>query len=883
MKKIVLGILSHVDSGKTTLSEALLYKSGTIRKLGRVDDGSAFLDTYSLERDRGITIFSKQAILNFGDTYVTLLDTPGHVDFSSEMERTLQVLDYAILVISGTDGIQSHTETLWKLLKRYNVPTFIFVNKMDMVGADKGYVMRSLRGKFGESCVDFSRLADEEERNEALSLCDERILNEYLESGEISEKAISLAVAERNLFPCFFGSALKLEGIDEFIESFIKYTLMPSYSDDFAAKVFKIQEDTQGNRLTYLKVTGGKLSVRDTINGTDAKGEAWSEKINRIRIYNGTKFDAVDSVDSGTVCAVTGLTKTYPGKGLGLENESDLPTLEPVLTYKVIYPKEVDAHTALTRFRKLEEEDPSLHVVWNEALQEINVQLMGEIQLEVLKHVVKDRFDMDVSFGTGNIVYKETVAEPVKGYGHFEPLRHYAEVHLLIEPLERGSGLIFSTACREDDLDRNWQRLILTHLEEKTHLGVLTGSPLTDVKITLTAGRAHVKHTEGGDFRQATYRAVRQGLMSADNVLLEPFYSFKMSVPTENVGRAMADISKMYGEFEAPFTDGEESVIVGSCPVSTMVDYHKELSAYTHGKGRLQLDVKGYDVCHNSSEVIEKIGYDANADLDNTADSVFCSHGAGVLVPWSEAKEHMHIETDKENSDSAGMSDDSASYTPSERIGRYAMTLESDKELLAIFERTYGKIKHDPRIDFRPVREKTHETKEYKASKLPEGPEYLLVDGYNIIFGWDDLNKLAADNLEAARERLIDVMCNYQGYKRCRLIVVFDAYKVKGAHREVEKHHNIDVVYTKEAETADMYIEKVTKELGKKHRVRVASSDGLEQIIILGHGAERVSARAFKEEVDAAEKEIREFLLLNSINSVSHGNITNISEDKRKK
>ncbi len=880
MKKTVLGILSHVDSGKTTLSEALLYKSGTIRKLGRVDDGSAFLDTYSLERDRGITIFSKQAVLRFGSDYITLLDTPGHVDFSSEAERVLQVLDYAILVISGTDGVQSHTETLWKLLKRYNVPTFIFVNKMDMAGADKGFVMRSLRGKFGENCVDFSPFVDEEERNEALSLCDERILLEYLEKGKISDESISAAVAERNLFPCFFGSALKLEGIDEFIDGFVKYTVMPKYPDKFAARVFKIQEDSQGNRLTYLKVTGGKLSVRDLISGKDKKAEAWSEKINRIRIYNGTRFDTADTVDGGTVCAVTGLSKTYPGEGLGADINDDMPTLEPVLTYKVIYPKDVDAHTALLRFRKLEEEDPSLHVMWNEANGEINVRLMGEIQLEVLKHIVKERFGMDVSFGSGNIVYKETVAAPVMGYGHFEPLRHYAEVHLLIEPLPRGSGLSFSTACREDDLDRNWQRLILTHLEEKTHLGVLTGSPITDVKITLTAGRAHIKHTEGGDFRQATYRAVRQALMSAQSVLLEPYYSFRLTVPTENIGRAMTDITKMNGEFSAPVTEGEESVIVGSCPVSTMAEYHKELRAYTHGKGRLSLDVKGYDVCHNTDEVIEKIGYNAAADTDNTADSVFCSHGAAVLVPWNEAKEHMHIETEKDKSDLSG--GDEEYSAPVRRAESYLRTLESDKELLAIFERTYGKIKRDPRIDFRPVREKIQTEKEYKATKAPEGPEYLLVDGYNIIFGWDDLNKIAKESLEAARQRLIDVMCNYQGYKKCRLIVVFDAYKVKGAHREVEKHHNIDVVYTKEAETADMYIEKVTKELGKKHRVRVASSDGLEQIIILGHGAERVSARAFKEEVETAEKEIKEFLLLNSVNSISHGNITNISEDKRK-
>ncbi|MDO4459947.1 MAG: TetM/TetW/TetO/TetS family tetracycline resistance ribosomal protection protein [Clostridia bacterium] len=864
MKKLVLGILSHVDSGKTTLSEALLYKSGTIRKLGRVDNGSAFLDSYSLERDRGITIFSKQAILNFEDTYITLLDTPGHVDFSSEMERTLQVLDYAILVISGTDGVQSHTETLWKLLQRYSVPTFIFVNKMDMDGADKPFIMRALRGRFGDNCVDFSKYVDEDERNEALSLCDEQILNEYLETGEISEETLAAAIVRRNLFPCFFGSALKLEGIDEFVEKFVSLTRMPHYDEYFGAKVFKIQDDGQGNRLSYMKITGGTLNVRDLVKAKNQKGESWEEKISRIRIYNGTKFEAVDSVDAGTVCAVTGLTQTYPGEGLGIETESDLPTLEPVLTYKVNYPKEIDAHTALVRFRKLEEEDPQLHIVWNEQLQELNVQLMGEVQLEVLQHLVKERFNMDVTFGTGSIVYKETIAEPVHGAGHFEPLRHYAEVHLLIEPAKRGSGLSFATSCRVDDLDLNWQRLVLTHLEEKTHVGVLTGSPLTDVRITLIAGRAHLKHTEGGDFRQATYRAVRHALMNAENILLEPYYAYKLEVPTENIGRAMTDIQKMKGNFDTPLTEGDMTIITGSCPVSTMLDYHRELNSYSRGRGRLSINLKGYEPCHNAEEVIAELGYDADADLDNTADSVFCSHGAGYVVPWREAESHMHIEIEGLPKSSEDIDESEAeeiieepTYVP--RVP--TSSIEQDKELLAIFERTYGPIKRDPRVDFRPVREHTYKETVYRQKNNPTGPEYLLVDGYNIIFGWESLKELSKDNLESARMKLIDIMSNYQGFRKNKVIVVFDAYKVKGTHREVETWHNISVVYTKEAETADMYIEKVTKDLAKKHRVRVATSDALEQIIILGHGATRISARAFEEEVKETEQEIRDYLL----------------------
>jgi len=860
MKRIVLGILSHVDSGKTTMSEALLYKSGTIRKLGRVDNGDAFLDSYSLERDRGITIFSKQAVLKFDDTYISLLDTPGHVDFSAEMERTLQVLDYAILVISGTDGVQSHTETLWNLLTRYRIPTFIFVNKMDLPGADKNHLMLNLRGRLSENCIDFSKYVPQDEFYESLSMCDERLLENYLETGEITHEDIVYGVARRKVFPCFFGSALRLDGIDEFVNGFVKYTRMPRYSRNFGAKVFKISDDNQGNRLTYMKITGGSLKVRDLLRGKTSKGQEWEEKVNRIRIYNGTRFEAVDEAEAGTVCAVTGLTATYPGQGLGAEYESDLPILEPVLTYRVNLDDGTDVHTALVRFRKLEEEDPQLGVVWSDILQEIHVQLMGKVQLEVLQRVVKDRFNMDVSFDRGSIVYKETIAEAVEGVGHFEPLRHYAEVHLLLEPAERGSGLTFATNCREDDLDKNWQRLILTHLEEKTHIGVLTGSPITDMKITLTAGRAHIKHTEGGDFRQATYRAIRQGLRKAQNILLEPWYNFKITVPQENIGRAMADIQRMNGSFDPPMTEGENAVLTGSVPVSEMLDYQSELTGYTRGRGHLMCTLKGYEPCHNADAVINEIAYDVDADLDNTADSVFCAHGAGFVVKWDQVQDYMHLEGGKIKFYQLD-DEEEPQENPRQRATQYYDSIAMDKELLAIFERTYGPIKRDPRIDFQPVKkESVSKQVKYKQKNTSSGPEYLLVDGYNIIFAWEDLSALAEENLEAARQKLIDILCNYRGYKNCELILVFDAYKVKGNPREVEKWHNINVVYTKEAETADMYIEKVTHELGKKHKVRVATSDGLEQMIILGHGALRVSARAFRDEVDQVEQEIREYL-----------------------
>ena len=862
MKRIVLGILSHVDSGKTTMSEALLYKSGTIRKLGRVDNGDAFLDSYSLERDRGITIFSKQAVLKFDDTYISLLDTPGHVDFSAEMERTLQVLDYAILVISGTDGVQSHTETLWNLLSRYRIPTFIFVNKMDLPGADKYHLMLNLRGRLSENCIDFSKYVPQEKFYENLSMCDERLLENYLETGEIGDEDIVYGVARRKVFPCFFGSALRLDGIDEFVQGFVKYTRMPRYSKSFGAKVFKISDDNQGNRLTYMKITGGTLKVRDLLKGKNVKGQEWEEKVNRIRIYNGTKFDAVDEAEAGTVCAVTGLTETYPGQGLGAEYESDLPVLEPVLTYRVNLDDGTDVHTALVRFRRLEEEDPQLNVVWSDILQEIHVQLMGKVQLEVLQRVVKDRFNMDVSFDRGSIVYKETITEAVEGVGHFEPLRHYAEVHLLLEPAERGSGLTFATNCREDDLDKNWQRLILTHLEEKTHIGVLTGSPITDMKITLTAGRAHIKHTEGGDFRQATYRAIRQGLRSANNILLEPWYDFKITVPQENIGRAMSDIQRMYGSFEPPVTEGENAILTGSVPVSEMLDYQSELTGYTKGRGHLMCTLKGYEPCHNAEAVIAEMAYDVDADLDNTADSVFCSHGAGFVVKWDQVQDYMHLEGGKIKF--VQPDEDEEEENPRQRVTQYYDSIAMDKELLAIFERTYGPVKRDPRIDFRPpTKDYAPKQSKYKQKNNPSGPEYLLVDGYNIIFAWEDLKELAAENLEAARQKLIDILCNYQGYKKCELILVFDAYKVKGNPREVEKWHNINVVYTKEAETADMYIEKVTHELGKKHKVRVATSDGLEQMIILGHGALRMSALSFRDEVKQVEQEIREYLYSN--------------------
>lgn len=860
MKKIVIGVLAHVDSGKTTLSEALLYQSGNINKLGRVDHRNSFLDTFSLERDRGITIFSKQAILTYKDTEFTLLDTPGHVDFSAETERTLQVLDYAVLVISATDGIQSHTQTLWKLLSKYNVPCFIFINKMDLDGADKHRVINELKTKFSDGCVDFL-CNSKSEFYESIALCDEKLLNQYYETETIDTDNIISCIQDRKIFPCLFGSALKLTGVEEFLDCLYHYTKMPQYSNEFAGKVYKISED-KGQRLTFLKVTGGRLKVKEILP-SDKNINA--EKVNQIRIYSGDKFTAIDEAEAGTVCAVTGIHFTRSGDGLGKEKSTGLPVLEPVLTYRLELPDGVDTHTVLEKMRILENEDPQLKVVWNERLGEIQVQLMGDIQLEILQSILADRFSIHASFSKGNIIYKETIADTVEGIGHFEPLRHYAEVHLLLKPAKRNSGIIFKTDCKEDLLDKNWQRLILTHLYEKIHIGVLTGSPITDMEITLVSGKAHAKHTEGGDFRQATYRAVRQGLRSANSILLEPIYEFTLEVPTENIGRAMTDIQRMHGSFNPPETMGTLSVISGTAPVSTMYDYSRDVVQYTRGKGKLMCALKGYEPCHNADEIIAAIGYDCDADTDNPCDSVFCSHGAGYNVKWGEVKSHMHL--------SSALSAPKSEYA--EKIRQKFSNSKNndnlfalDKELMQIFEQTYGPIKNrsaDPNqyhFSFTKSTENKKESKKYKSPRTPKysGTEYLLVDGYNVIFSWDNLKALSKDNIEGARNTLINILCNYQGYKKCEVILVFDAYKVKGNAREVEKVNNINIVYTKEAETADMYIEKVSHQLAKNNKVRVVTSDALEQLIILEGGALRVSSREFLYEIQQAEEDIRNII-----------------------
>ena len=854
MKKIVVGILAHVDSGKTTLSEAMLYLSGTISKLGRVDSKNSFLDTFSLERSRGITIFSKQALLKYKDTDITLIDTPGHVDFSAETERTLQVLDYAILVISATDGVQSHTQTLWKLLAKYNVPCFIFVNKTDLDGADRDVALCQLKTKLSDNCVDFN--LPDDELNENIALCDETLLEKY-ENDALDKFDVVSAVKNRKVFPCMFGSALKLDGVDAFMDLLNDYTEMPAYGTDFGAKVYKISED-KGQRLTMMKITGGSLKVKEVLK---SEKNINAEKVNQIRLYSGEKFTAVDEAQAGTVCAVTGITFTNSGDGLGTEDNSSMPVLTPVLTYTVNVPDGTDAHTVLSNMKILEGEDPQLKVEWNERYSEIHVKLMGDIQLEVLQTLFADRFGIDISFGKGSIIYKETIEEAVEGVGHFEPLRHYAEVHLLIKPGKRGSGLVFKTECKEDVLDKNWQRLILTHLYEKTHIGVLTGSPITDMEIILKSGKAHPKHTEGGDFRQATYRAVRQGLRSAKSVLLEPYYDFTLEVPTENVGRAMSDIQFMHGTFNPPENDGENSVFTGSAPVSTMYDYARDVRMYTHGKGKLVCALKGYEPCHNSDEVIAEFGYDPDSDTDNTCDSVFCSKGSGYTVKWDEVKSHMHLPSIL----STPKSEYAQTFSKS-RVSSYADKKDLfalDKELMEIFEQTYGPIKNkNPNNSHFSFTEKAKSPNPKKLPKVPkyEGPEYLLVDGYNVIFAWDNLNKLAESSIDGARNALINILCNYQGYKKCEVIVVFDAYKVKGNHREIEKVNNITVVYTKEAETADMYIEKASLDLAKKHKVRVVTSDALEQVIILGNGALRVSSREFQAEVSAAEQIIRNII-----------------------
>ncbi|MBR4888392.1 MAG: NYN domain-containing protein [Clostridia bacterium] len=849
MKRTVIGILAHVDAGKTTLSEAMLYGSGGIRTLGRVDHGDAFLDTFALERQRGITIFSKQAVLSLPDWQATLLDTPGHVDFSAEMERTLDVLDCAILVVSGPAGVQSHTHTVWNLLRRHNIPTFLFINKMDLPGADRETAMAELHRALGDGFVNMTDFDPE-----AAAMCDEALLDEFLETGNVRRESLSASIHRGKVFPCWFGAALKLEGIEPFLRGLQEFAPTSPAMEELAAKVYKISRDEQGVRLTHMKVTGGTLRVRDTLKGAD-----WEEKITQLRVYSGAKYKAVEEALPGDIVAAVGLTRTAPGLGLGAEKQGHTPALEPVLTYRVILPVGYDAMKALQQFRQLEEEEPQLHVDWNARLRELRVQLMGPVQLEILHQLLLDRFNLEVEFDQGSILYRETIAAPVEGVGHYEPLRHYAEVHLLLEPAERGSGLRIATACREDDLDRNWQRLILTHLLEKQHLGVLTGSPITDITITLLSGRAHLKHTEGGDFRQATYRAVRQGLMQAKSVLLEPWYEFRLEVPQANVGRAMTDLQRLGAEFDPPETAGDFAVLNGTAPVAALRDYPQEVTAYTRGLGRFACTLKGYAPCKNQAELAGAIGYYAEADIENTADSVFCSHGAGYTVYWADVPKHMHLPFAWEPEADVPEEED-AVEPQQEMAARHLARMASDEELMAIYERTYGPIRKDPRIAMQPVKTTRPQEPVYRGNPLPTGPEYLLVDGYNIIFAWDDLKKLAEDNLNTARSRLIDMLRNYQGYKQSPVIVVFDAYKVKGNPGTIERYGDFAVVYTKEAETADMYIEKVTYELGKKHRVRVATSDGLEQIIILGHGAWRVSASAFREELKEVEKSIREFL-----------------------
>lgn len=854
MKQLALGILAHVDAGKTTLSEGLLYTAGALRKLGRVDHQDAFLDTNAQEKERGITIFSKQAVLQHGTARFTLLDTPGHVDFSTEMERTLQVMDYAVLVISGTDGVQSHTETLWRLLARHRIPTFLFLNKMDLAGADAQRILEELKQRLSENCVVFGQTQDTGFA-ENLALCDEALMEEVLESGAPSQSGIIRAVAARKVFPCYFGSALRLDGIEALLHGLEDYTQAPACAEAFGAKVFKIARDEQGARLTYCKITGGSLPVKTSLAGTTKTGEPWSEKVNQIRIYSGTKYETTEVAECGMVCALTGFSKTYPGEGLGAEPDADAPVLEPVLTYRAELPAQVSAHTALAQLRALEEEDPQLHIMWNEQLQEIHLQLMGEVQLEVLQRLVAERFGWQVGFGQGSIVYKETIAKTVEGVGHFEPLRHYAEVHLLLEPTAPGSGLQFATNCSEEVLDKNWQRLILTHLEEKTHPGVLTGSPITDMKIILAAGRAHLKHTEGGDFRQATYRAVRQGLRRAESILLEPWYDYRLTLPAESLGRAMADMQRKSGTFAPPLQQGEMAVLSGSAPVAELQGYQREVISYTRGRGQLACTLKGYAPCHNAQEVIAAVGYDCDADVENTADSVFCEHGAGFNVRWDEVPAHMHLPSVL----AKPVMPQAPVQARPRHTGDSGLGFSDDKELQKIFEQTYGPLKRDPRKSFAPA-EQTQGYQRSSAEVRLSGPEYLLVDGYNIIFAWDELSGLAKENLDAARNKLIQMMCNYQGYCKCHLILVFDAYKVKNNPGEVEQVAGISVVYTKEAETADMYIEKVTHELGRKYHVKVATSDGMEQLIILGQGAMRVSAAMFRQEVDRIEAAIREHL-----------------------
>ena len=890
-KRLCIGILAHVDAGKTTLSEAMLYTCGVIRKLGRVDSRDAFLDTYEMERERGITIFSKQAMLRMDDLEISLLDTPGHVDFSAEMERTLQVLDYAILVVSGMDGVQGHTRTLWKLLERYQVPTYLFINKMDQQGTDPAGLMTEIKEKLSDNCTDFGT-EDKSSIYESAALCEEALLNQYLEQGEISDRDIARLIVERKIFPCYFGSALKMDGVKSLLDGIRNYGMCPKFGTELGARVFKILRDTQGNRLTYVKITGGALKVKDVFSylPKNAEDGQIAEKVNQIRIYSGEKYETVDVAEAGSICALTGLTGTYPGQGLGMEKDSPEPVLEPVLTYQMILPQEVHPAAFLPKLRMLEEEDPMLHVLWSEELQEIQVQVMGQVQLEILQRQIRERFDVLVVFGAGKIVYKETIADRVEGIGHFEPLRHYAEVHLILEPGEPGSGMQFILGCSEEMLDKNWQRLILTHLEERTHRGVLTGSPLTDMKITVAGGRAHLKHTEGGDFRQATYRAVRQGLMQAQSVLLEPYYDFVLELPSEHVGRAMTDMSQREAETEAPEIDGNHALLKGRGPVSTLWDYAKEVAAYTRGEGSFSCVTGGYGPCHNAQEIVDEIGYIPEEDMANPTGSVFCSHGSGFYVEWDKVPQYMHVES---MLDASGETPDEESVWQEYQMRRSREQESSEQwigvdEVDRILDKTFYANRKEGFTPHKGIAHRKRQTKQAQVWEYGQGnvkpavkrEKYLLVDGYNVIFAWEELNELAKVNIDGARGRLMDILCDYQGIRKCHLIVVFDAYRVKGHPTEISDYHNIHVVYTKEAETADQFIEKFAHENGRKYDVTVATSDGLEQIIIRGQGCGLISAREFEKEVAAVKKGV--VSRLQEQKQSGHTLMDSLSEDSRK-
>ncbi len=890
-KRLCIGILAHVDAGKTTLSEAMLYTCGVIRKLGRVDSRDAFLDTYEMERERGITIFSKQAMLRTDDLEISLLDTPGHVDFSAEMERTLQVLDYAILVVSGMDGVQGHTRTLWKLLERYQVPTYLFINKMDQQGTDPAGLMTEIKEKLSDNCTDFGT-EDKSSIYESAALCEETLLNQYLEQGEISDRDIARLIVERKIFPCYFGSALKMDGVKSLLDGIRNYGMCPEFGTELGARVFKILRDTQGSRLTYVKITGGALKVKDVLSylPKNAEDGQIAEKVNQIRIYSGEKYETVDVAEAGCICALTGLTGTYPGQGLGMEKDSPEPVLEPVLTYQMILPQEVHPAAFLPKLRMLEEEDPMLHVLWSEELQEIQVQVMGQVQLEILQRQIKERFDVLVVFGAGKIVYKETIADRVEGIGHFEPLRHYAEVHLILEPGEPGSGMQFILGCSEEMLDKNWQRLILTHLEERTHRGVLTGSPLTDVKIIVAGGRAHLKHTEGGDFRQATYRAVRQGLMQAQSILLEPYYDFVLELPSEHVGRAMTDMSQREAETEAPEIDGNRALLKGRGPVSTLWDYAKEVAAYTRGEGSFSCVTGGYGPCHNAQEIVDEIGYIPEEDMANPTGSVFCSHGSGFYVEWDKVPQYMHVESVM---GASGETPDEESVWQEYQMRRSREQESSEQwigvdEVDRILDRTFYANRKEGFTPHKGIAHRKRQTKQAQVREYGQGnakpaikrEKYLLVDGYNVIFAWEELNELAKVNIDGARGRLLDILCDYQGIRKCHLIVVFDAYRVKGHPTEISDYHNIHVVYTKEAETADQFIEKFAHENGRKYDVTVATSDGLEQIIIRGQGCGLISAREFEKEVASVKKGV--VSRLQEQKQSGHTLMDSLSEDSRK-